>query len=940
VTGIADSQLEGLPISTVTGYIETTDGPIIGLFNQYAHHGEGKTLHSVTQLLDFGMKIMDRPSQLQDGQQPQMLTPEGYKIPLFIRGGLAYMDMRAPSKKEVEHLPHVIFTSDVEWNPFKYDHTVDEPDSPADEISIEEDEQNSDRDGYQATIDDLFNEYSYTVRMALRESVDDLDEYLGVFSSHELNIFTCIHEAHAGDVDYLNKLKLPRSIIPSTPNYSALRPNFGYLPTDRIKHTLKNTTQWYKTEGRLPLRKHYKTRFPAANVSRTNETVATDPIISDTPAHDDGIAGHGGCQIAQLYTGCTSHHVSVHPMKSEDDMSKTLMDVIRTFGAPYILFSDNSKMQIGKEVLDILRHYCIGHNRSEPMQQNQNPAERRIQDVKHTTNILMDRTGTPAKFWLLCTLFVAYLFNHTSHSSNPANKTPIEMAFGYKPDVSALLAFRWWEPVYYMHDGGYPSESQEKRGRWVGVCENIGDALTYWVLTDDTQKVIARSSIRSALDPMHVNIRANLPENSLSKDGEISDDDGDLPENAFDFGQVVYTRDDLNVNGMDPRDMKLPRFSPEELMGLTFLKEGHNGQKHRAEVVHKIQDEEAENHQNLKFLIKLGDGDREELITYTELSDLIEAQHLQESADPDRAWIYKGLIGHSGPFKRTDAEYQGSKWNVRVKWEDGSETDEPLTVIARDDPVTCAAYAKEHGLLEEEGWKRLKRIARNTKMLERMQRQANLTSQRRGPIYNFGVRVPRDYKEARRLEQEAGHTKWTDAEKAELAQLAEYNTFVDKGKHVEAPKGYKKIRVHFVYACKHDLRHKARLVAGGHLTEPSKESSYSGVVSLRSMRLALVLGELNKLSTMVGDIGNAYLEAYTKEKVYFIAGPEFGALQGHSLVISKALYGLRSSGARFHEKLSDSLRTEGFTPTQTYGYETLATAMSIFVFTSTTYLLS
>jgi hypothetical protein len=42
----------------------------------------------------------------------------------------------------------------------------------------------------------------------------------------------------------------------------------------------------------------------------------------------------------------------------------------------------------------------------------------------------------------------------------------------------------------------------------------------------------------------------------------------------------------------------------------------------------------------------------------------------------------------------------------------------------------------------------------------------------------------------------------------------------------------------------------------------------------------------------VTDIGNAYLEAYTFEKVYIEAGPEFRDREGHILVISKALYGL------------------------------------------------
>ena len=77
---------------------------------------------------------------------------------------------------------------------------------------------------------------------------------------------------------------------------------------------------------------------------------------------------------------------------------------------------------------------------------------------------------------------------------------------------------------------------------------------------------------------------------------------------------------------------------------------------------------------------------------------------------------------------------------------------------------------------------------------------------------------------------------------------------------------------------KHNGRHKARLVAGGHLTEIPIDSVYSSVVhcvSLRGLRLTVFLGELNGLDIWSTDIGNAYLEAETKENVYIIGGPEF-----------------------------------------------------------------
>ena len=39
VTGIAGNRLDDLRIVTAAGFIESTEGPVIGIFHQYAHHG-------------------------------------------------------------------------------------------------------------------------------------------------------------------------------------------------------------------------------------------------------------------------------------------------------------------------------------------------------------------------------------------------------------------------------------------------------------------------------------------------------------------------------------------------------------------------------------------------------------------------------------------------------------------------------------------------------------------------------------------------------------------------------------------------------------------------------------------------------------------------------------------------------------------------------------
>jgi Reverse transcriptase (RNA-dependent DNA polymerase) len=62
--------------------------------------------------------------------------------------------------------------------------------------------------------------------------------------------------------------------------------------------------------------------------------------------------------------------------------------------------------------------------------------------------------------------------------------------------------------------------------------------------------------------------------------------------------------------------------------------------------------------------------------------------------------------------------------------------------------------------------------------------------------------------------------------------------------------------------------------------------------------------------------GSAYLESYTTKQIVFTAGPEFGELEGHTLKVVKALYGLRMSGKCWHDRLFDVLRDMGFFPSK------------------------
>jgi hypothetical protein len=73
------------------------------------------------------------------------------------------------------------------------------------------------------------------------------------------------------------------------------------------------------------------------------------------------------------------------------------------------------------------------------------------------------------------------------------------------------------------------------------------------------------------------------------------------------------------------------------------------------------------------------------------------------------------------------------------------------------------------------------------------------------------------------------------------------------------------------------------------------------VVSLKSLCTIMFFGELNDFSMCAGDIGSTYLLSKTSEKVAFVAVPDFGKYAGHTLVIRKALYVLKTSCACYHD---------------------------------------
>jgi Reverse transcriptase (RNA-dependent DNA polymerase) len=899
IRGIDNHQVTNIDIGTVGGVVQTQKGQVIAIMHQYALLGKGSSIHSPCQLEWYKNDVNDK--SIHAGGLQRIKTLDGFVIPLAIKEGLVRLDIRPYTDHEWESLPHVFLTSETEWDPTVLDHDLLEDEQWFDAVS------DPTPDPLATSPFDEFGNYRHhiTVQKSFQELLDDNIEKC-IYAAHHQTVISCYNalvqdaDVPQDNVDHPLISMPPRLLSTKAPDYASLRPLFGWLSTDTIKKTFENTTQYARLPTGTLLKRHFQSPNPALNVHRRDEAVACDIVYSDEPAVDDGSTS------AVIFVGVDTQVTDIYGIKSDKQFIRTLEDNIRQRGAPNKLLSDRGSVEISNKVHDVLRTLCIGDWQSEPHQQQQNPAERRFQTLKTATNRVMDRSGAPACTWLLALTYVCYLLNHTYNST--ISSVPLQQLTGSTIDISPLLRFHFWQKVYYKHgDSSFPSESTEGLGHIVGISEHCGHAMTWKILTADTKKIIFRSLVRpfSDSDP---NIRADL-----SGGEEESSLDPSLPIIKSKRDLAIGTKQNITDVDGEAKPESPPIFHPEDLVGRTFLlDEQKDGQKHRAKIVKMSEDHETsveENPTRLKFVLSVNNDKAEEIITYNKL-----LEYLAHQEEDDVLWKFRRITSHQGPLKPNHPDYKGSTYNVMIEWETGEITSEPLQLIAADDPVTCAIYARDNDLLNLPGWKRFKSLAKRQKKFTRAVNQAKLRSYNTSPRYKYGFEVPRNYAHALRLDEKNKNKLWQNAIALELLQIQEYKTFKDYGHHTKSkpPDKYKKIRVHFVFDVKHDGRHKARLVADGHLTDIPLDSVYSGVVSLRGFRLTMFLAELNKLELWATDIGNAYLEAKTSEQVYIIAGPEFGELEGHILVVVRALYGLRSSGARWHDRFADCLRDMGF----------------------------
>jgi hypothetical protein len=356
VVGLAGHTVSQLRIVTAQALVSTHKGDAIATFHQMALLGKGKSILSCLQMEAHGADINDRSRLLPGGKQRILI--DGYQLPLAFKNGLPYLRCHKPTDGELESLPHIIMTSDVEWDPSQYDKDLDDLATFYDPSEEDHEERHFDQ----------YGEYPHrtvaTHHTCCEEEFYDACEFLDYDDQAE-DLLDTVHPETVSDIYGVHSSEISKA----TPNFDLLRPLFGWAPADTIKRTFDVTTQYACGRVSDTIKQHWRSRFPACNVKRRNEPVATDTVFSDTPAVDCGVAA------AQLFVGRESLVADVYGLKTDKEFVNTLEDNIREWGAMSKLISDCAKAETTEYVKHILHALVISARYSEPYHENQNFAE-------------------------------------------------------------------------------------------------------------------------------------------------------------------------------------------------------------------------------------------------------------------------------------------------------------------------------------------------------------------------------------------------------------------------------------------------------------------------------------------------------------------------------------------------------------------------------------
>ena len=901
--------------------------------NQMRH-----TLLNPNQLRFNGLQVHECPTQFDPASPHAIYLPsEEITIPLDMRGVISAFPTRLPDDDDIEYLPKLVLTRDV-WDPKSENFQVNEENARVSAIHT------TATLGPDRSPDEDDSEARYVHAVSRSEVPKDMydhgEEADNLYDRlvSQVNVDYNDHEPEdhgCGSVDVCDGEYDVHSVI-TTNRRSKITPaelahKWG-IGLETAKRTLKATTQSgirniYAPSDRKVRLKAPWLKFPALNIK-----LYGDAMFSKVP----GIKGERGGTV--FTDGKGFDHF--YPWKTKKEYQNSLMALIHDVGVPKTLVTDGGSEMQQKDGKIIADEYRVKLKVTVPYSPWQNLAEAAIREMKRFVRTMIRRRKAPKRLWAYCAKWGVSLRRLTALSIPELDeRTPSERVTGSTPDITAYCLFEWYQAVYYhMPINEFP---YEKRciGRLIGVADNCEDKLAYVILTKNGDLMVRKSvwgippeemsamSTQADILEMDRNIEARFGDSTLDTKKVPKSDLDDLEE-LEEPPVDLFEEDPDPIEFADPLDMPeadghTPEAMDEHLTATLLLPHGEGMQ--RARVLRRYRNDEGipvgKRHPNplldtRLYEVEYPDGSTDvvntnliaenlysqidkEGETYTVMVEILDHRR-DDTAVPVKEGFIKSKNGQARAIITT------AGWELLISYKDGTTAWVPLKDLKISNPVEVAEYAVGNNLDKEPAFRWWVRGV--LKKREMIIKKVKTRYWKR--THKFGIELPHSVKEALAIDARTGTTFWRDAIEKEMANVMIAFEFDDDDK---VPPGHKKIECHMIFDIKSSLQRKARFVAGGHMTEPPKESIFASVVTRDSVRLAFTIAALNGLDILAADVQNAYLNAPTKEKCYFHAGLEFGATNvGRPVKIVRALYGLRSSGARWRDHMASTLRDAGF----------------------------
>ena len=910
--------MKNVPIvSAATGYTSYTGESYILILNEALYMPKlDHTLLNPNQLRHNGVEVQDNPF----AQVPMAIvsSKDDFCACLRSKGSTILISVWKPTQEELEMYPHVVLSSPNPWNP----QTMNFPSYSESEMAMIE---------------------ARNVSMVeVKSEVEVMNSFQEGFEIDDFNdiLLQSIEKRQVGQVMASGPLKEedlkpPKTFISKKRHSSVTAEDLSdrwCISVKQAQLTLDATTRRLIRSAIMPLSRRYRVDR-LFGIRRLDYEISTDTI-------DGKVKTIHGLRYAQVF-GSKEFFVAAYPMWSKADAGDMLDDFVREYGAPKLLKFDGSKEQCGKnsKFQQIIRKYEIPYKIVEHERPNQNPAESVIRELKRKWYRILYKMNCPIRIWDYGLQWAAEIMNVTaSRAGNLNGRTPLELVTGETPDISEYLDFGFYERVWYKVNAGV---GETYLGRFLGVSSRVGSLMAYWVLP--ASGIPESRTTVSRVTELEKQTEANKEKFKVYdeklkkrfKEGRLASDDDFVPSPEH-WEETFRDDEDFMEEFMrvysNPEVSEQDAYTPDSYdphIGMRILLDRGGNKPEMATVKKRLRDEDGNPigvaHENpvvdtRLYQIEYADGHTVPVAANVIVENLFN----QVNDDGYEIMTLESIIGHrtdGSEVKEKDAYVVSANGVKRRKettmghqlllqWKNGTSTWSELKDVKDSYPVELALYAVENKLdkLPAFAWW-VPHVLRKRKSIIK-----KLKSKYWARTHKYGIRMPKTVREALEIDKENGNTYWWDAIMLEMKNVRPAFEIYD-GK-VEKLVGYQKIKCHFVFDVKlgENFRRKARLVAGGHTTDPPSSLTYSSVVARDSVRILLLIAALNELDILACDIQNAYLTAECREKIYTIAGPEFGSEEGLVMIVKMALYGLKSSGAAFRSKLANVIYDMGFRP--------------------------